>query len=764
MTYSSIVCLLGFVLAACGSSHEASASGEVVGSSDQLAAEIAQSNEVAEAQAQIDRGHPWRATQLLGPVLNDQKRRTPAALVVAARAAAGWGGWREVERLLSKQRWVDTRYAGEGRELLTRAALEQNEDTLALREAGQALASARSAPARARRLVFLARALERNNLFDSAAATYQRASRDMPTIRDWLLLRVAGNEADSAERASALRAITLAAARPRVPWTDAQARERFSDALGAAAEYASLGAMPAALRLRLSVAPDSATRNGIKSEILAFVQRHTGTPDAKAAVEVLDNAFTSLTPAEQLIVGRAIAAIGQPARIVVAFRQAASQPTLLTPNDRLLYGEALGRAGRARDANAQFDAVTGPLAAQAMYDKARLAMTASTATALPLLRDIVTRFASDSAVASSALYLLGDLTTDQGDDSQARRWFTQLYHDYPTSVRAPGARFRAAIIALVANDAKTAAREFDSLDVATPNSDESTAARYWAGRAWADAGDKSAARDRWRDVITRQPTSYYAMLSARRLDERGWTPEAAPDSFPRNAAVDNAIARIDLLQQLGMDVEARFEADALESAASKSNDLLLATSHVLLEHGNASRAIRLAQKLIDGGVRDARAYRLYFPVLDQDELERDAKAHDLDPALVAGLIRQESAFNPHAQSAANARGLMQVLPSVGQEVAHNLHFPVWDASLLFDPDANLQLGTAHLASSVSQYHDIPRVLAAYNAGGSRVTRWVTKPGTDDPEIFAERIPYVETRDYVRIVQRNAAMYRELYKW
>ena len=145
-------------------------------------------------------------------------------------------------------------------------------------------------------------------------------------------------------------------------------------------------------------------------------------------------------------------------------------------------------------------------------------------------------------------------------------------------------------------------------------------------------------------------------------------------------------------------------------------------------------------------------------------LVQDAKARGLDPALVAGLIRQESSFNPRALSVAGARGLMQVLPSVGAEVSRSLDFPLWNAALLFDADANLQLGTAHLASFVKQYGALPRVLAAYNAGGSRVARWSTRAGVDDTEIFAERIPFVETRDYVRIVQRNAELYRVLYGW
>ncbi|HEY5060852.1 MAG TPA: lytic transglycosylase domain-containing protein, partial [Gemmatimonadaceae bacterium] len=178
--------------------------------------------------------------------------------------------------------------------------------------------------------------------------------------------------------------------------------------------------------------------------------------------------------------------------------------------------------------------------------------------------------------------------------------------------------------------------------------------------------------------------------------------------------------------------------------------------------GQPSRTTRLAQKLIDGGQRDARAYRLLYPILDGSELTRDATAHGLDAALVAGLIRQESGFNARAVSVANARGLMQVLPAIGEEVARSLNYPVWYPALLLDADANLQLGTAHLAAYMKQYGPLARVLAAYNAGGSRVARWVTKGGTNDPEVFVERIPFTETRDYVRVVQRNADMYRALY--
>ena len=761
---SLLAALLAF--AACGRSREADAAGDVSERPDHaLAQAIAASGQLSAAQALIDSGHPWRATQLLAPVLRDSATRTPAALIVAARAAAGWSGWAEVDKLLGSAGWLDAQFDGEGRELLARSALERGADTVAVAQASSAVADARDAAALGPRLVFLARALERTNQFDSAAATYLRAAGDLRTVRDWLALRAAGNEQDSAKRAAAFADVKLAAARPRIAWTEAQARERFADPAGAAARYAALGATVSALRLRLTVATDSAARDSIKAALRAFVRSHSGSSDAKQAVDVLDKGFTSLAPAEELVVARSAAASGPQSRALAAFAHALTAPSGVTASDRIDYAQVLARAGRTKDAYAQLDAVTGPLSAQAAYQRARILLTAGTAEATrTALRDVATRFPDDTTVASSALYLLADLTTDDGDDPAARALFRQVYAKYPRSARAVDARFRAAIIAFVANDTKSAARELDSLSTLYPRSDEATASQYWAGRAWAAEGNKKLAAMRWRAVVAQPVVSYYTIESLRRLGAPSWKPAARPDSFPRVPAVDSAASRIALLTRLGMDVEARLELDALDDQASSSIGRTLATAHAFLALDQPSRAIRLGQKLIDAGERDARTFRLAFPAPDRDELLRDAKAHGLDPALVAGLIRQESSFNPHAVSVAGARGLMQVLPPIGEDVARSLKFPVWYAALLNDADANLQIGTAHLATYTQQYGALPRVLAAYNAGGSRVTRWATKAGMDDPELFAERIPFTETRDYVRIVQRNAAVYAALYKW
>ena len=185
----------------------------------------------------INAGHPWQATQLLAPVLADSARRTPEATYLAAAAAAGWEGWSEVERLLAGAPWADSLFGGEPRVLLVRSALALRRDSLAAQRAVASLGSAPSPQARGQRLVLLARAYDRINARDSAEASYARAAELLPAAADWLRLRAAGVAADSATRQRDYAAIANPAARARVAWTDASARERTGDPAGAARAY-----------------------------------------------------------------------------------------------------------------------------------------------------------------------------------------------------------------------------------------------------------------------------------------------------------------------------------------------------------------------------------------------------------------------------------------------------------------------------------------------------------------------------------------------
>ena len=306
-----------------------------------------------------------------------------------------------------------------------------------------------------------------------------------------------------------------------------------------------------------------------------------------------------------------------------------------------------------------------------------------------------------------------------------------------------------------------AALEFDSLAARYPRDDEALPARYWKARALERAGREPEASAALRDIIRTSPTTYYGMRASRRLKEQGWTPPAGTDPAVHRASIDSAVQRITILRHLGMESEARLEVDALAERAERVPADAVPAAQALSVVGEQARALRVALAAIERGGQSLTLYRLAYPVVHQDALREESKRNGLDPTLVAGLIRQESSWNPRAVSAASARGLMQVLPSVGASIAASRQYPLWNQVLLFQPDVNLELGTAHLASSLKSDVPVEHALAAYNAGASRVARWSSRPGGDDPELFTEWIPFTETRDYVRIVLRNQAMYKSL---
>ena len=710
------------------------------------------------AQEALAANRPWQASQLLAPALRDSARRSSDVVLLAARAAAAWQGWAAVEQLLRREPWLDTMENGAGRFLLAQASFE-------LRQQDAVQLSARAAqlsPDDGARLVLLARSLERSGASDSARATYARSATMLPLVADWLSLRAAGLTRDSATRAGIYASLTTPAARLRPRRVEAAALERFGQLQQAIAMYASLSLPVEALRLRISTARDSMSRAAIRREVLALItggERH-----ARPAIDLFDRLLLPHSAAEELIVARTAARVGPPARAAAGFGRAAAR-TALNAQDRFTYGLILSQLGRDREAVAQFAGVrTSALAGRASYRRARSLLRAGDGAHARAALDTVTRaFSGDAAAAPAALYLRADLATDDGDDPLARRLFLALGRQYPTSDLAPSARFRAALIRFVARDERGSAFELDSLAARYPNSSETLASRYWSGRALAAAGDSTVAVARWTDVIRRDPHSYYSTLSRARLGAGAWQPVAAVDSFVRAPALDAGFARARLLAQLGLTPEAGLEYQHLATTAGESSELLLAAAAGFREAGVPSRAMQLARQAMTRGISDARAYRLAYPVGMQDVLMTEAAANRVDYGLVAAVIRQESNFEPRATSPVGARGLMQIMPAVGQQLARARGFATWDAALLYQPDVSLQLGTVHLADLMRRYPQTERVLAAYNAGSARVDRWAQKAGTDDAEIFVERIPFVETRDYVRIVQRNREVYRALYE-
>ena len=620
-------------------------------------------------------------------------------------------------------------------------------------------------PAEVRALVIHARDLDRADSLDAARAAYEAAAQKLPQLSDWLYLRAAGVTADSAARAGYYGKLRTDAARDRIRWTDAIARERTRDFAGAIRAYNALGARLDALRLRVNPPADDASRAAARTELLSFISSSGNSADTREAIDLFDKVFTTTTPAEELAIARAAGKSGLPERAATGYSKALAAG-LGDASDNFAYGSVLFRLRRYPDAADQFAKVRAPanLAAAAQYQRARAQVAmGNTAAGRATLRAITTAYAKDTS-AASALLLLADLATDDNRDQDAREALVNLLKRFPSGRHATSARFRAGMISYIQGDRRAAAAQLDSLVARDSNGVEALAAEYWAGRSYSALGDKVRSKARWRSIIASEPLSYYAVLAAKRLDTTLVAPDRSPANYAHIPAVDSAVNRVVALKDVGMDVEAGFENDRLFREALANPTRMVATAHALAGGDQASRAIALGRRALEEIGHSPENYRLYFPVLERETLIQSSKENGLDPVLVAALIRQESNFNPQATSPAGARGLMQLLPSVGKDLAAAKGIGPWDPDILYQPATNIKLGTAHLSVLIRKYPDVVKALSAYNAGESRVEKWSTKTGANDPEVFTERIPFVETRDYVRTILRNRAYYQALYPW
>ena len=154
-----------------------------------------------------------------------------------------------------------------------------------------------------------------------------------------------------------------------------------------------------------------------------------------------------------------------------------------------------------------------------------------------------------------------------------------------------------------------------------------------------------------------------------------------------------------------------------------------------------------------------RAYSLRFPLASQDGIVAQAEQAGIEPAWAYGILRAESAWMIDARSAADARGLMQLLPATAALVARKNGLN-WDGGdSLYDPAINITLGTRYLAQVSARYSGAPWLgSAAYNAGPNRVDQWLAARGTLAPDLFVATIPFKETREYVARVMAFSVIY------
>ena len=286
---------------------------------------------------------------------------------------------------------------------------------------------------------------------------------------------------------------------------------------------------------------------------------------------------------------------------------------------------------------------------------------------------------------------------------------------------------------------------------------------YWQARAVQaqarEGADGEIQRTEARRLLDSIATglNFYASLAS---EDQGRLPSlpAAPaplTTTERDAAKANpGLARALLLVDLGLRDEARREWNF--SLRGMTDRELLAAARLACDRSDWQLCINTAERS-----RSEVDTALRYPMPFANEINQAASAAGLEPALVFGLIRQETRFMPQLKSGVGAAGLMQVMPATAKWVAKKIGMDWRNPELISDPLVNLKLGTSYLKLVLDDLGGSQAMAAAaYNAGPGRPRRWREGP-TVETAIWAENIPFNETRDYVKKVLSNAAIYSAL---
>lgn len=479
-------------------------------------------------------------------------------------------------------------------------------------------------------------------------------------------------------------------------------------------------------------------------------------------------------------------------------------PNAADARARLRHGVAAFNAKRYAEAVNALNAVpsgAGDLRAEALFhlaqSQARLRQWDAARAAVAEVR----RAFPDNAFARRAGAAVGFVAKELKNTAEAANFFRAAVAAHPGAVEVAQAQFELAWSAHEArNFAESARLLVEHLATyADRSTDNRGRAGYWAARDSERAGRLDDARTLYEAMLQRYEANWYGHLARQRLEAMKRAGNAQPVAQLSPAESDALVARemqiaqaaknlatvtvaeetigpeaeptirrADELSAIGLDEWALEELEGLLKKAPTSPRLNLAKARVLRAADRNVEALIALQKSFPDYAQmkpeemTREQWDVFYPLEHWETITAEARARSLDPARVAAFIRQESVFNPRAESHANAYGLMQLLLETARRTAARVGAPApASKEQLFDPRLNIKLGTAYLREQLDKYGRVEYAAAAYNAGPGRADRWrVELP----PEIdeWTEAVPFRETRQYVQGIVRNTLQYQRLY--
>ncbi len=314
--------------------------------------------------------------------------------------------------------------------------------------------------------------------------------------------------------------------------------------------------------------------------------------------------------------------------------------------------------------------------------------------------------------------------------------------------------------------------------------------KFWLAHIFEQLNESKESIRFYEDIILNNPLSFYAIMSVKKI--QSLNPDSPHAQYYNQAIHQNqeisvtdlqildadylssltrlkAWATIDSQKMMRLEIKRlRLHSipnfvvtQATEKQANAKSELHLLNAQIMLESKNFLTTFKYLYEALDR--KEVKFNRALLKVLYPDpyfnDLKKIVKKHNLDPIVVLSLVRQESVFNPLAKSPVGARGLMQIMPATARRVRKGTR----DKHLI-TPQTNMEIGTTYFKGLMKRYEDnLVYVLAAYNAGEGRVDRWRGSLFDSEQNILRniESIPFLETRNYVKLIFRNIFFYKLL---
>jgi len=730
------------------------------------------------ALAELAAGRYWHAARLLREA--GAEDGSAADRLALARAEAGWTNWPAVVELLEGASWLREVEGGVGLYLLARALEESDRPADAsvvyrayVADHGTASTLGLAALARS------ARTFSRAGRHDEALEALV-ALRMSPVLRSWMAVELSLAAVDEADP-DLVRALGTHVIEPRAAATvwraEADALLARGDSIAGRVAFEALAqrttgdrrsvALIELGRLALAAADTSEAERLLQ----AGYAEAPGSGRIRAAEALHDIGGHDLGLTLEL--SRLLDRAGDGRRALQGYdravRLAAEADTLFPEWSRLERARLMATVdGRQAEALEEFRAIRETtedprIGARNLDVWTQMRRRQGQSAAVSTLRRWLLDEYPSSSEAVEIMWASGSDAEGSGRLDDALRHYGRLTELGGSQNRAGEARMRTGQIHLRRADERSAAEVFERYLADFPDGRRWPEASYWAGRTRLELGDSAAGRAHLERVL-RQPAEYYAVMAAELLGvpyevdlpegpdpvEPGWMTEG--------------LARLDLLDEAGLARGAQDEIERLEERAESDRRVRIRLARALIERGRTIDGINLGWAILaDDGTWDKQLLRVTYPFPYEELVRREAAEWGVDVFVMAAIIRQESAFEPDIVSRAGAVGLMQVMPPTGAQLAR-AHGPQgFTPESLTKPEVNLHLGAAYFVEMNRRYeNDLPLVLSAYNAGPTRATRWRRYPEVSDALRFTERIPFDETRGYVKAVRRNMGLYRVLY--